>query len=149
MNREEGNTPLNAKPSLFSPLDSILKKALLEEPLARREVLYLLAPKEQEEQERIYEVARKLRDRYFNNKIFLYGFVYFSTWCRNHCTFCFYRAPNALCDRYRKTDEEILDAAVRLAESGVHLLDLTMGEDPLCYNGGDDFEPPSHFDREG
>jgi methylornithine synthase len=81
-----------------------------------------------------------LRDRYSSNKVFLYGFVYFSTWCRNHCTFCFYRAPNTLCERYRKTDEEILDTAIRLAESGVHLLDLTMGEDPACYSGRDGFE---------
>jgi len=132
--------PLNAKPSHFFSLDSILKKALHEEPLARREVLHLLALKEQGEQERIYEVARRLRERYFSNKVFLYGFVYFSTWCRNHCTFCFYRAPNTLCERYRKTDEEILDTAIRLTESGVHLLDLTMGEDPACYNGEDDFE---------
>ena len=131
---------MNTKPSLFSSLDSILKKTLEEEPLKRGEVLYLLAPKKQQEQERIYEVAQRLRDRYFGNKVFLYGFVYFSTWCRNHCTFCFFRGPNTLCDRYRKTDEEILDAATRLAESGVHLLDLTMGEDPACYNGGDDFE---------
>ena len=134
------NHPLNTKPSHFSSLDSILKKALQEEPLARQEVLHLLAPKEQEEQERVYEVARKLRDRYFSTKIFLYGFVYFSTWCRNHCAFCFYRAPNTLCERYRKTDEEILDTALRLAESGVHLLDLTMGEDPVYYNAGEGFD---------
>ena len=134
------NHPLNAKPSHFFSLDSILKKALEEEPLTRGEVLYLLAPRGGEEQERIYEVARRLRERYFSNEIFLYGFVYFSTWCRNHCTFCFYRAPNTLCERYRKTDEEILDTAIRLAESGVHLLDLTMGEDPACYEGGEEFD---------
>lgn len=134
------NHPLNAKPSHFFSLDSILKKALEEEPLTRGEVLYLLTPRGGEEQERIYEVARRLRERYFSNEIFLYGFVYFSTWCRNHCTFCFYRAPNTLCERYRKTDEEILDTAIRLAESGVHLLDLTMGEDPACYEGGEGFD---------
>ena len=134
------NHPLNAKPSHFFSLDSILKKALEEEPLTRGEVLYLLAPRGGEEQERIYEVARRLRERYFSNEIFLYGFVYFSTWCRNHCTFCFYRAPNTLCERYRKTDDEILDTAIRLAESGVHLLDLTMGEDPACYEGGEEFD---------
>ena len=134
------NHPLNAKPSHFFSLDSILKKALEEEPLTRGEVLYLLTPRGGEEQEQIYEVARRLRERYFSNEIFLYGFVYFSTWCRNHCTFCFYRAPNTLCERYRKTDEEILDTAIRLAESGVHLLDLTMGEDPACYEGGEEFD---------
>jgi methylornithine synthase len=142
------NHSLNAKLSQFSSLDSILKKALDEEPLARGEVLHLLGPKEQEEEKRIYEVARRLRDRYFSNKVFLYGFIYFSTWCQNHCTFCFYRAPNTLCERYRKTDEEILDTAIRLAESGVHLLDLTMGEDPACYNGGDDFEHPLNLVKE-
>jgi len=140
LNHEKENHLLNVIPSHVSSLDSILSKTLEEEPLSRGEVLYLLAPKKQEEQERIYEVARKLRDRYFGSKIFLYGFVYFSTWCRNHCTFCFYRAPNTLCDRYRKTDEEILDTVTRLAESGVHLLDMTMGEDPACYNREDDFK---------
>jgi methylornithine synthase len=33
--------------------------------------------------------------------------------------------------RQRKTPDEIRAASVRLAESGVHLIDLTMGEDPL------------------
>ncbi len=33
--------------------------------------------------------------------------------------------------RYRKTESEIIEAALRLVESGVHLIDLTMGEDPF------------------
>ena len=133
--------PLSAKPLFSIPLDPLLKKALKEEPLSRAEILYLLAPKGREEQERVDEVARKLRDRYFGNKIFLYGFVYFSTWCRNQCAFCYYRAPNRLCERYRKTDHQILEASIDLAESGVHLLDLTMGEDPLYFDNNGGFQP--------
>jgi methylornithine synthase len=119
----------------------MLERALEEEPLSRKEVLYLLGPKDKEEQERVYEAARRLRDRYFGNRIFLYGFIYFSTWCRNNCTFCYYRTSNTLCDRYRKTEAEIMGAAVHLTESGVHLLDLTMGEDHFYFGQENGFEP--------
>ncbi|WP_347488174.1 hypothetical protein [Desulfoscipio sp. XC116] len=30
-----------------------------------------------------------VREKHFSNQIFLYGFIYFSTWCRNNnCSFC-------------------------------------------------------------
>jgi methylornithine synthase len=83
---------------------------------------------------RLFQTAREIRRRHFGETIFLYGFVYFSTWCRNNCIFCFYRRSNPLATRYRKKEEEIIEIAVRLAESGVHLIDLTMGEDPF-YHG--------------
>ena len=42
--------------------------------------------------------------RHSGDAVFLYGFVYFSTYCRNECAFCFYRADNDESPRYRKTD---------------------------------------------
>ena len=62
--------------------------------------------------------------------MFLYGFLYLSTFCRNDCRFCWYRRSNPACRRYRKSEAEVLEAAGRLADSGVHLLDLTLSEDP-------------------
>jgi len=126
---------------MTTSLDKILEKATREVPLHRGEIMYLLKIKDEEEQEKLFEVARKLRNRYFENKIFLYGFIYFSTWCRNDCAFCYYRRSNRFCIRYRKTDNQILEASTYLAESGVHLLDLTMGEDPFYFSSGDGFEP--------
>jgi len=117
-------------------LEKCLEKALAEKPLADEEILYLLGLEEREELEQLFKTARLLRERYFGRKVFLYGFLLFSTWCRNRCSFCCYRAPNSLVRRYRKTREELGEAAVKLAESGVHLLDLTMGEDPLYYREG-------------
>jgi len=129
------------RPTYLFSLDEILNKAIREEPLSQPEVLCLLELREKEEQERLYEVARRLRERYFGNKIFLYGFIYFSTWCRNDCTFCYYRVSNTLCQRYRKSDNKIIEAAVNLSDSGVHLLDLTMGEDPFYFGKENAFEP--------
>lgn len=39
--------------------------------------------------------------------------------------------------RYRKTEKQILAAAVEMAEAGVHLIDLTMGDDPFLHSCGD------------
>ena len=129
-------------------LEEILDKALHEEPLLRREVLYLLRLEQADEIKELFAVAQRLRHRYFGDKIFLYGFLYFSTWCRNNCAFCRYRASNRLCQRYRKTDRQVTEAALEMAASGVHLLDLTMGEDPLYCQKEDGFKPLLHLIKE-
>lgn len=111
-------------------LEGILERAYGELPLTREEIKYLLRLTRPEELSLVFEAAREMRRRHFRNKVFLYGFVYFSTHCRNDCSFCMYRKSNLSFTRYRKTDPEILETAHSLVESGVHLLDLTMGEDP-------------------
>ena len=113
--------------------EEILDKALCEESLSREEVLYLLNLDQAEEAGKLFAAARELRSRYFGDKVFLYGFLYFSTWCRNNCAFCSYRTSNRLCQRYRKADSQVIETALEMVDSGVHLLDLTMGEDPFYY----------------
>ncbi len=127
---------------------SILGKALHEEPLSRREVLYLLGLKQADEIKKLFIAAQSLRQRYFGDSIFLYGFLYLSTWCRNNCAFCSYRSSNRFCRRYRKTDRQVIEAAIDMADSGVHLLDLTMGEDLLYYEKEDGFEPLLYLVKE-
>jgi methylornithine synthase len=78
----------------------------------------------------LYAAARSCRQKHFGNRLFGYGFIYFSTYCRNDCTFCFYRRSNNEALRYRKTKDEVIKTAKALTESGVNLLDLTLGEDP-------------------
>ncbi|ATW24709.1 methylornithine synthase PylB [Candidatus Formimonas warabiya] len=114
----------------YDYLAQILDRAYHEITLSKKEILYLLGLNRQEEISQIFSTARRLRCKHFENKIFLYGFVYFSTHCRNDCSFCLYRKSNQSLSRYRKNEAEIVETASSLAESGVHLLDLTMGEDP-------------------
>ena len=85
----------------------------------------------------LYAAAAELRRRHFGDAVFLYGFVYFSTWCRNDCTFCLYRRGQRESPRYRKSLDEVVAISVGLAASGVHLIDLTMGEDPLYFAHGE------------
>ena len=121
-------------------LQQILEKAEQRQELKRSEIVALLEAGE-EATEPLFRAARALRSRYFQNEIFLYGFIYFSTWCRNDCAFCYYRQSNQMSSRYRKTDREILEAAGSLAASGVHLIDLTSGEDADWFLRPGGYEP--------
>ncbi|MBN2322176.1 MAG: methylornithine synthase PylB [Spirochaetes bacterium] len=113
--------------------EEIIDKSVKEHPLNRSDIRILLSIREKEKLLRLFDAARSLRRRYFNDTVFLYGFVYFSNYCRNDCTFCCNRRSNGLAVRYRKDRDAILHACRYLAESGVHCIDLTMGEDPFYY----------------
>lgn len=116
---------------------TILHQALEEQPLTPDEVALLLRLTDDAARQSLFRTARTLRSRYFGDRVGLYGFVYFSTHCRNDCAFCLYRRSNRSHERYRKSQRTILAAAMALADSGVHLVDLTMGEDPFYLDRGE------------
>ncbi len=122
-------------------LESILDKAVSGTSLESNEIRDLLNIREKRDMDTLFETARVIRNKYFDNKLFLYGFLYISTYCRNDCSFCSFRRSNKNTCRYRKESPEIGEAARKLFESGVHLIDLTMGEDPFYFqdSGSDSF----------
>lgn len=125
------------KNNSFFSLPAILDKTLNGAALNRDEIDFLLRLSNPEDAARLFRAARRLRRRHFGDQVFLYGFLYFSTYCRNNCIFCQFRRDNRTLERYRKTPAEILAAARGMAAAGVHLIDLTMGEDPVYFNHGE------------
>ena len=115
-------------------LDATLAKAEEGEILSKKEITFLLGMKDNEQIDRLFQAARHLRRKHFGNAVFLYGFIYASTYCRNDCRFCFFRRSNTQSRRYRKATPKIVAAARGLADAGVHLIDLTMGEDPSLFD---------------
>lgn len=97
------------------------------------DVAQILAIEDGKQLGELFAEARAIKERAFGNKIFTYGFVYFSTYCRNDCTFCYYRRSNDGLGRYRKDVEEVVQLAGSLKDAGINLADLTMGEDPRLY----------------
>ncbi|MFT3951920.1 MAG: methylornithine synthase PylB [Oscillospiraceae bacterium] len=110
-------------------IKTIIDQCLERQWITDNDIKALLLCDDPDERELIFRAAREQRSRIFGNKVFLYGFVYFSTFCKNDCAFCLYRASGSGAVRYRKTADEIIKTAVELKNSGVHLIDLTMGED--------------------
>ena len=113
-----------------------IAKAEREAKLSVDKIFELMSITDKDDLEDLYAAARRVRDKEFGKKIFTYGFVYFSTYCKNNCTFCYYRTSNAGIDRYRKNKEEIVQLSASLQDAGINLSDLTMGEDPLMYKDG-------------
>jgi methylornithine synthase len=113
-----------------SELECILEKARKRISLSSGEIEFLVNLEEADLKRLVFRTARELRHEYFGDDVFFYGFIYLSTYCRNNCGFCVYRKHNRHVERYRKSEKEILRAALLLASAGVHLIDLTMGEDP-------------------
>ncbi len=104
---------------------------------SKEELLRIMASDDPEILQALFSQARKIRKEVQGNKIFAYGFVYFTTYCRNNCNFCYYRNSNKI-ERYRKNKDEVLAISKSLIDSGVNLIDLTMGEDPQYH--AEDFE---------
>jgi methylornithine synthase len=121
-------------------VDSICERALAGSAPSPAELEQLLRLPGPDEAETLFRAAREQRRRHFGDAVFLYGFVYYSTYCRNSCAFCFYRAGNTVSPRYRKDADEVVEICRALADSGVNLLDLTLGEDPRLFDAGD-FSP--------
>jgi len=106
--------------------------------LRRGDLLALLGLEQEGDIAPLFVTARQLRRQHFGDKVFTYGFAYTSTFCRNNCRFCYFRHSNDLSQRYRKKEADVLQIASVLSQEGVHLVDVTMGEDPLLhelYNG--------------
>ncbi len=106
--------------------------------LSDDELRKLLSMDEKDELEKLYYVSRKVRDHFFGNRVFLYSFVYFSTYCKNKCTFCYYRQSNDI-ERYRLDAEEVRKICRALKNESIHMVDLTMGEDPYFHDSPEKF----------
>jgi len=118
-------------------VQEILEKAKQRVPLSKSDRRRILELREPDDVQEVFKTAGKLRDKYFGNRVFLYGFLYASTYCGNNCDFCFFRKNNSAAIRYRKSQDRIIESSRCLSESGVHLIDLTMGEDPEIFQTGD------------
>ena len=108
--------------------DIIQKKPLTDEMI--RELLFVT---DEAGLQKMFSAAVKVKEHFFSNQVYLYSFVYFSTYCKNRCAFCYYNAANKI-DRYRLTPEELRGMCADLKNEGVHMIDLTMGEDPHFHN---------------
>lgn len=98
----------------------------------REDIVEILESDDPQLQQELFRRARQIRQQVQGDKIFAYGFVYFTTYCRNNCSFCYYRRANNI-ERYRKNKDEVLAISKALIDSGVNLIDLTMGEDPAYH----------------
>ena len=75
------------------------------------------------------EKADFVRRQYYGEKVFVRGLIEISNYCKNDCFYCGIRRSNGDCERYRLTEEEILDCCREGYELGFRTFVLQGGED--------------------
>ena len=75
------------------------------------------------------DLAVDRRKAIYGNTVYIRGLIEVSNICKNDCLYCGIRAGNSACDRYRLTEEDILDACAEGYELGFRTFVLQGGED--------------------
>lgn len=112
-------------------IDAILKKASEYKGLSHREALTLLDCGLEEENQRIFELAKEIKQKIYGNRIVMFAPLYLSNYCVNGCVYCPYHAKNKDIRRKKLTQEEIRQEVIALQDMGHKRLALETGEDPV------------------
>lgn len=80
--------------------------------------------------EALAQAADEVRRAYYGDKVYLRGLIEFTSYCRNNCYYCGLRAQNTRAERYRLSEEQILDCCREGYALGYRTFVLQGGEDP-------------------
>ena len=111
-------------------IGEILDKAELSKGITHREAALLIEVNDKELEERMYGIARQLKERIYGNRIVMFAPLYLSNYCVNGCVYCPYHAKNKHIPRRRLTQEEIRREVIALQDMGHKRLALETGEHP-------------------
>lgn len=111
-------------------INEILEKASLGKGLNHREAMVLLECNDTEITDRIYSLARAIKQRIYGNRIVMFAPLYLSNYCVNGCVYCPYHAKNKSIPRRKLSQEEIRSEVVALQDMGHKRLALEAGEHP-------------------
>ena len=107
---------------------NLAEKLVTEHDLSEEELLYLLEHR-QEVASFVQEEAQKLCQEVFGKEIYIRGLLEISNICKNDCYYCGIRKSNRKAERYRLTEEEILEACQAGYALGFRTFVLQGGED--------------------
>lgn len=109
---------------------SIIDKLTDTHSLSLEEYEYLIDYRDEEAAAILAERAEKIRKDIYGNAVYIRGLIEVSNICKNDCLYCGIRHSNKNCERYRLTEEEILECCDEGYEIGFRTFVLQGGEDP-------------------
>ena len=112
-------------------ISEILEKAAQYKGLTHREAAVLLDCKLDKYNERIYELAREIKQKIYGSRIVMFAPLYLSNYCVNSCVYCPYHIKNKNIRRVKLSQEDIVREVVALQDMGHKRLALETGEDPV------------------
>ncbi|AGF54158.1 MULTISPECIES: [FeFe] hydrogenase H-cluster radical SAM maturase HydE [Clostridium] len=105
----------------------LIEKAKTTHNLNESEILQLL--QNDDINQELFKAADDVRQKYLGDFVHLRGLIEFTNICKRNCLYCGLRRDNKNIERYRLTEEEILDFAKKAVTYGYRTLVLQGGED--------------------
>lgn len=112
-------------------IEQLIDKAARCKGLTHREAALLLECDQPDLTERIFRLAREIKQKFYGNRIVMFAPLYLSNYCVNGCVYCPYHLKNKTIRRKKLTQEEIRNEVIALQDMGHKRLALEAGEDPL------------------
>ena len=112
-------------------IEQIIEKAAQYKGLTHREASVLLACEEADLNERVCQLAEKIKLDFYGNRIVMFAPLYLSNYCVNGCVYCPYHAKNKHIPRKKLTQDEVRAEVIALQDMGHKRLAIESGEDPV------------------
>lgn len=112
-------------------IEQLIEKAARCKGLTHREATLLLECDQPELTDRIFHLAKEIKQKFYGNRIVMFAPLYLSNYCVNGCTYCPYHLKNKTIARKKLTQEEIRREVIALQDMGHKRLALEAGEHPL------------------
>lgn len=109
-------------------IEELIKKAENTHELIKDEIVGLL--KDDNNLEALTQAADSVRRKYVGDEVHLRGLIEFSNYCKQNCFYCGLRRDNKQVNRYRLTEQEIIEFARHASELGYKTVVMQSGEDP-------------------
>lgn len=92
-------------------IKALIDKLNSEHSLKLEEYEYLIEHRSEEAYNKLKDLAVKVRKEIYGNSVYIRGLIEFSNICKNDCYYCGIRRSNKNSDRYRLTEEQIIETA--------------------------------------
>ncbi|MDE5879750.1 MAG: [FeFe] hydrogenase H-cluster radical SAM maturase HydG, partial [Desulfovibrio sp.] len=109
---------------------AILDKAAEGRGLSHREASVLMAADDPETTAAMFDLAARIKQRFYGNRIVLFAPLYLSNHCINGCVYCPYHRTNSHMPRKKLTQAEIVREVTALQDMGHKRLAVEAGEHP-------------------
>ena len=110
-------------------MKDIIDRLVKTRDLTDEEFEQLILCEDKETIEYLAEKAREVRESVYGKEVYLRGLIEFTNYCKNDCLYCGIRRSNKNADRYRLTDEQILNCCEVGYKLGFRTFVLQGGED--------------------
>lgn len=101
------------------------------ENLKDEALLYILDHLDSESTSFLFEKARTKRELFYDQAVYMRGLIEFTNYCKQNCNYCGIRRDNKEVDRYRLSDEMIMNCCREGYRLGYRTFVLQGGEDPF------------------